>query len=335
MKIGVRTASMFAALAIAGIAATPASAQRCGTKSECSPVMKQMVGEMCRATGEYWTPKLNDYKVRIDRALSSTDLDALNKLRVRFAMLVDEHLREAGADAKAVDGNKVQLKLKARSGKLNDAMGLIMEAREIASRYRGEVALADNVIEDLSGFVTVVAERAEQFAAANQSSISKDPEASKALSKRADFQTIAADIRSEKTRKDFAMIFDMAIEPILWLYNGGDLMALLSQAAPVPKPIAGIEMPDFSALKQNFPNPATSSTKITYTLGDASSATVVRLFDSRGDLVATYDRGAEGAGEHSLDVDVSGLASGSYLYHLTIQTNNGPRVYSKTMQVVH
>ncbi len=336
MKIGLRTTTLIAAVAFAAVAVAPASAQHCGTRTECSPVMKQMMGEIGQAATEYWTPKLNEYKTRIDRALPASDLETLNRLRVRWAMLLDEQLAEVRTSAQAAHGKaSVAMKVKGPE-RFSEIMEIFTTATEIASRNRDQVSgLQNNVLDDVASFLGTVSDRAATFADANANAISKDPDAKAIAAKRGDLDAIASDLRSEKSRKDFSMIYSMAVEPIIWLYNGADLGALLSQAGGIAKPIAGIEMPDASALKQNFPNPATTSTTITYTLNDASSATVVRLYDNRGTLVATYDQGAQGAGEHSLTVDVTDLASGSYLYHLSTQTPKGARVYSKTMQVVH
>ncbi len=118
------------------------------------------------------------------------------------------------------------------------------------------------------------------------------------------------------------------------LYDGIDLQTLFQNAGPIAKPMNGITLPESSTLRQNFPNPASTSTTIVYSLTAPSSRTILSIYDARGELMASYDQGTRTAGEHTIAVDVSSLPVGSYLYHLSLRTESGERVYSKTMQVV-
>lgn len=334
-----------AAIAVGLIAVTsaPAGAQPCNANmAECSPVMKQMAAELGQAATSYWTPKLNEYKVRIDAMLSSTDLETLNRLRVRWAVLVDEHMRAWSAKANVVsattrerNGARVEMRVEGKP-RMADAMDIFAAAKEIAGRYRsGLDRMNHNVLDDVAAFVGTVSERADQFAQANKDAIAADKEAHDVLEGRKSWSEIAAYLRSEKGRNDISMVYAFAVEPIVLLYNGADLVTLFNQASPFPKPIVGLELPDAGMLKQNFPNPASSTTRIVYTTTEPATDIVFRVFNSRGDQITLVDQGAMAAGEHAVDLDVSRMPSGSYLYHLTVLTAKGPRVYSKTMQVVH
>jgi hypothetical protein len=87
-----------------------------------------------------------------------------------------------------------------------------------------------------------------------------------------------------------------------------------------PKPVSGIE--------QNFPNPATEKTTITYivgatrqtdsTLGAQQSAQPVSIFlyNTVGDLVRVLVNADEDIGRHQIETDVSDLSPGTYWYEL-------------------
>lgn len=69
-------------------------------------------------------------------------------------------------------------------------------------------------------------------------------------------------------------------------------------------------------LEQNYPNPFNPSTLIRFSL-DQPSDVVVDVFSSTGQHVARLAEGIRTAGEHRLDFDGGGLASGVYLLRLT------------------
>jgi hypothetical protein len=67
------------------------------------------------------------------------------------------------------------------------------------------------------------------------------------------------------------------------------------------------------SLLQNMPNPASTSTSIAYTVGNAENVTIT-LFNSTGDQVASFDQGMNEPGEHRAVLDLSGLPAGVYSY---------------------
>ncbi|MBC8144756.1 MAG: hypothetical protein H7X80_04165, partial [bacterium] len=70
-----------------------------------SPVMDRMADELGREAADFWTAKLNGYKTRIDRILSPSDLDKLNRLRVRFGVVMAEHAN-INADVRTSKGER-------------------------------------------------------------------------------------------------------------------------------------------------------------------------------------------------------------------------------------
>ena len=75
------------------------------------------------------------------------------------------------------------------------------------------------------------------------------------------------------------------------------------------------------ALHQNYPNPFNPSTTIRYSLPHSS---VVRLtvFSTTGEQVAVLQDRVQEAGDHEVQFDASGLASGVYLYRLHVHSTD-------------
>jgi hypothetical protein len=75
------------------------------------------------------------------------------------------------------------------------------------------------------------------------------------------------------------------------------------------------------ALHQNYPNPFNPSTTIRYSLPHSS---VVRLtvFSTTGEQVAVLQDRVQEAGDHEVQFDASGLASGVYLYRLHVRSTD-------------
>jgi hypothetical protein len=332
-----------------------------------SALSRQLGEEMSKVAADYWVTKVNSYRVRIDRMLSASDLAELNRFRVRAGiMMKDVHesgSRQAtirfsmsGNSAKAqkkgenvqvevegdVDGAK--LDSKGMNGQdMQGAMGMIQSlmsngngeileiyngVKGIASHHRSDLdLLKEDVFNDVGAFIEMMAAHVNQFMAAHRDQI---PQA-KLDSMTMKIEEVHQKASSEELKAGMGMLYDMIGEPLLLLYDGSDISSLIpsSIAAPVP----GVKMAENTTLRQSYPNPASSVATIRYMLQEPSSSTVLRLYDASGNTVATYDQGAQTAGEHSVDADVSKLASGTYLYHLTIQTGAGEQVFSKTLQV--
>jgi hypothetical protein len=318
------------------LAAQLPSSQAGGADSKLAQQIKSEAGQV---TAEYWTPKLNAYKVQIDRTLTPTDLDELNRLRARWSILLGEKLKQ-NADRKSskADGAEgVEMKIDGEEamGKLNEFMDIYTSTKEMAERYRADMdVLGERVVGDLFGFTDVLIDRADLFVDRHRAEFT-EKQRNDFTARRNEFAETVKGLRSnEEGESGVAAIYSMAIEPMVMLYNGDDLKELIGQLGSISRPVAGIEIPENSTLGQNFPNPASSRTTIAYTLSEPSGSTMLRVFNASGDLVAKLDQGARPAGEGSIDLDVSGYATGSYLYQLTFQTSKGEQVVAKRMQVV-
>ncbi|GAB5466691.1 MAG: hypothetical protein Kapaf2KO_21270 [Candidatus Kapaibacteriales bacterium] len=115
-----------------------------------------------------------------------------------------------------------------------------------------------------------------------------------------------------------------------WNYNQGFWTPYIGA------PISVEEQPfvDLNPFKvENYPNPFRVSTTIKFTLEESSYVTL-RVYDINGNLVANIlNEEAMSAGEMSEtwsgdDMRGSNLASGSYLYELTVKPTGGGRAMS-------
>ena len=87
-------------------------------------------------------------------------------------------------------------------------------------------------------------------------------------------------------------------------------------------------VPDEYFLDAAYPNPSASTVRVQYGLPRSESVRV-RVFDTSGREIRTVLDQQMNAGRHAIDVDVSGLASGTYFYRIEA----GPWVSSKTISV--
>jgi hypothetical protein len=83
-------------------------------------------------------------------------------------------------------------------------------------------------------------------------------------------------------------------------------------------------------LNQNYPNPFSAKSTVSYNLGNAERVTV-KIYDISGILLKSYDEGILEAGTHYIDIDGSLFETGTYIY--TLQTSSG--IESRMMSIIH
>lgn len=81
---------------------------------------------------------------------------------------------------------------------------------------------------------------------------------------------------------------------------------------------------------QNYPNPFNPVTNISYYLPTQGSI-MLKVFDNRGKLIASYNEGSKEAGYYSFEFNASALPSGVYYYR--IDFSNGANALQKIMKM--
>lgn len=133
------------------------------------------------------------------------------------------------------------------------------------------------------------------------------------------------------------------VRPFIMLYNGEGLLPILmgmgvDEFEGVDLSAASVDgesaIVGRTVLMQNSPNPAATTTVISYRLAESSAATRLKVYSANGQAMADIDLGPLAKGDHETTIDVSSYAPGAYVYHLSAQSSMGEEVYSKMMQVV-
>ncbi len=101
-----------------------------------------------------------------------------------------------------------------------------------------------------------------------------------------------------------------------WIVFDSGAIARMTGGGPVSVEDASqSELPARFLLGQNFPNPFNPSTTISFTLPSRTALTL-HVYDATGRVVTTLASGTFDAGEHSLQWNAAGVASGVYFYRL-------------------
>ena len=340
-----RTVSVFLPALLGLFTWSALSAQSEWLPEDATPIQRQFIDELGGELTDYWNPKLNQYKQIIDRTLSPSDLEQLNRWRVRWSILMSDLVQKMNKNSEVNDKSsdkEIEFDFSdAKGEEFMEVMEIWMGTMSLAQGYRSSLDnVNEMVVEDVGGFTVEVADFIEEFATVHRAELQKDEKGKELLASDLeglnDLREVGKKIK--KDSKGFSEIYNFAIEPFIMLFNGGDIGEVLpfisGQTSSSELDIVAGLLPEGAVLQQNYPNPASSKTSIPFTLGETSSATTLHIYASDGSLVKDIDLGSFEAGEHSHEIDVADLSNGSYLYHLTILTEGGEMVYSKVMQVV-
>jgi hypothetical protein len=104
---------------------------------------------------------------------------------------------------------------------------------------------------------------------------------------------------------------------------------LIPVSTSIDRDDTDIEAPSGIVLEQNYPNPFNPTTVVGFQLSVVGDVTL-KVYDALGREVATLVNERLSAGTHSVEFDASDLASGVYLYRLTV----GGESFTKRMTVL-
>ena len=74
-------------------------------------------------------------------------------------------------------------------------------------------------------------------------------------------------------------------------------------------------IPDEYSLSQNYPNPFNPTTKIKFSLPEASNVEL-KVYDALGNIVENLVNGSYNAGVYEVDFHAANISSGVYFYRL-------------------
>lgn len=127
-----------------------------------------------------------------------------------------------------------------------------------------------------------------------------------------------------------------AVAELSFLYGGSAIDYAELNGSPTCDTCAslvserGVNMPGAISIEQNSPNPFTGTTAIHFTLQQASRLSLT-IFNNLGVEVATPFSEKFDAGRHSVNIDLTSLRSGNYIYRLS----TGTSARMGTMSVLH
>ncbi|MFN3917461.1 MAG: T9SS type A sorting domain-containing protein [Flavobacteriales bacterium] len=108
---------------------------------------------------------------------------------------------------------------------------------------------------------------------------------------------------------------------VLGFDNSNSLFNLINPSTPVVRmnfdPVISVEevTAAVATLSQNYPNPFDATTRIDYTLNEASQVNF-EVVDITGKVILTRNEGFKSAGEYTITLDANQLSSGVYFYTL-------------------
>ncbi len=110
----------------------------------------------------------------------------------------------------------------------------------------------------------------------------------------------------------------LAIAPEGLLYAGTDGSGIFRTATDVTSvEDEPVPLPETFSLSQNYPNPFNPTTKISYSISQAGNVEL-KIFNLKGQELWTLVRKFQQSGFYSFDFDAGNLASGIYIYRLSV-----------------
>jgi hypothetical protein len=113
-------------------------------------------------------------------------------------------------------------------------------------------------------------------------------------------------------------------------YMNNMSVVISGTTSPVTSVKTDNALPKTFAVKQNYPNPFNPSTTIQYNLPKESRVTL-NVYSLLGQKVAALVDNTEAAGDHQVDWNARGFASGVYFFKITVNPVDGVNVASTSM----
>ncbi len=311
-----------------------ALAQEKSPLDDLAPAHKEMVEEIGSTAVTWWNPRLNKYKRTIDQVLSGEDLETLNRMRVRFAILLERVGPKIGKEF-STDENDAEVEVD-DGVMVFELMEIWTGTLEIAIRYEEELeSLNGKVFADVVGFADEMAVAVETYSEEHRAELEADEKGGEFMASR---EEVTSTLRSvEGMEEEFSTVYGFVVEPLIMLFNGGDLRdmfpGVMGESSSVGAGGLIDLLPASNVMMQNYPNPANESTTIPLDLERSANASI-RVFNAEGRLMKTEELGTLPSGAQEVELVTEDLEEGSYLYQLVLASPAGDEIFAKVMQVV-
>ncbi|MDP4190619.1 MAG: T9SS type A sorting domain-containing protein [Bacteroidota bacterium] len=119
---------------------------------------------------------------------------------------------------------------------------------------------------------------------------------------------------------------------------GGKTYSLVNGGSLMPKGTSAVDessssLPANWSLEQNYPNPFNPSTTISFSMPEPGLA-MLKIYDITGKEVAILVNDELAAGNHSYSWNSGSLASGIYIYRISVLSGDKKRVFSQSRKLV-
>jgi hypothetical protein len=269
-------------------------------------------------------PKMKESKTKLDNAMSSDDLQTLNKLRDLATQMKEEGKKDALLLKKAWTANNMA-DVKLYAGKIKELKSerdeLLKALKPLGLKYKATlVELGKDVKPSAKTWQEEVKKIIAGWYLKHQGDLSSAHK--KAFAKGVEKLKTLAGLDAELRGKLAAARF------MLW--DGNDLPSVgqLFDDANLNDRAADVA-PEGYVLESNYPNPFNPTTTISFSIPQAQHVSLV-VYDAVGREVAKLIDSELGSGSHSVTFDGKNLASGLYVYRIRA----GDFVQEKKMQLV-
>ncbi len=297
------------------------SAQPSSTSSHGPQQFSAMRAEMLSWAQKEVVPSLREWKGVLDRSLSTTDLEMLNRLRDSARLLRNERMRlikEWSVNPTTETEQKAERRAKMRAiGEQERA--LAQELKPIAERSRETLrAIGETAKPKIELWRATVVSKVEEVAAAKGLNVDTDH---KYWMMR---YLPLMGLDAQMTRRFLIARF------MLW--DGGDIPELELTPAMIDVPsLNKINTNLMFSLSQNVPNPVSGSrTTVTFAL-EQNDHVKMTLLDAKGSELSVITDAEYTAGSHYVEIPTDKLANGSYVYRLVCSQGT----LSNTLIVLH
>ena len=278
------------------------------------------------AVESMWSGHLQSLRARIDDVAGASDRAALDRMRMRVEWMGLDLDRAASVP---VDTPAMRAEL----------MTMYQEVNRLVARYPAIYdSYRDSVVRFFGGYIdTVAAMAAAARAVSAVDSIAIAALRAEAEMARASYATIIGDSARMQ------MMYQMGVIPTAALYHGEEVPWVLEKFMTTmgifgmhadPRRLVGLDsVHAHNVIAAATPSSDRRTLLLELVLHAPSRGGELRIVDRSGVVVRTDSAPSRASGMHAMTSDISALAPGEYMTHLTLELPEGRRAYTSTFRV--